>query len=497
MRRTAVAFVSVLAAAGLFGPGRAAAARWPGESPGRRHAVRVYEERHRQMVDRGLHPGPAGVSPVSTSGPRVPARSVSNVQQISQDMTQPEPGSEPDTQVEPDIAVDPNQSNRVVATFQQDRFPDGGSVDPGFASSADGGKTWTTGNLPGLTTQVGGQFDRASDPAAAFGPDGAAYITTLPFDAADCLNGIYVSRSDDGGVTWNDPVLVQSDCTAFDDKNWIAVDTFPSSPHLGRIYAAWDRFSGSLQPEVLRYSDDRGQHWSPLVTISSGTDGIGVIPVVQPNGDVTAVYQNLDNGYVVAQTSTDGGVTWGGQVKIGQFDGTEPPDMRTGGLPTATVDPVSGTVYAGWQDARFRSDGNNDILLWKSTDGGTHWTGPVKANPDGSGSGLDRFTPDIAAYGHDVHVTWLTRAGSGSTFSDFVQESYVVSTNDGVTFSGVVKLGPRTNLTWAAQAGGLFLGDYMGVAAWPGGAHAVWCRSSRPPGSGTYHQTAWSATIRL
>jgi hypothetical protein len=417
--------------------------------------------------------------------------------QISHDMTTPQPGSEPDTQIEPDIAISPVDPRVVVTTFQQGRFPDGGSVDPGFATSTDGGTTWTTGNLPGLTTSVGGIFDRASDPAVAFGPDGAAYITTLPFDAADCFNGIFVSRSDDGGLSWTDPVLIQRDCASFDDKNWIATDTFASSPHSGRIYVAWDRSAGSLVPEVLRYSDDRGETWSPLITVSTGTDGIGIIPVVQPNGDVTAVYQNLDNGFVVSQTSTDGGDHWGPQVKIGLFQGTEPSDMRTGGLPTATVDPVTGDLYAGWQDARFRGDGFNDILVWRSTDGGATWTGQVKANDDVSGSGLDRFTPDIAAYGHDLHVTWLTRHGTGGTFSDKVFETYTLSTDDGATFAGAFKVGPPSDLTWAAQAGGKFLGDYMGVAASARGAHAVWCRSSEPSQPRTYHQTAWSATIRI
>jgi hypothetical protein len=37
------------------------------------------------------------------------------------------------------------------------------------------------GNLPGLTKAVGGPFDRASDPAVAFGPNGVAYATVLDF----------------------------------------------------------------------------------------------------------------------------------------------------------------------------------------------------------------------------------------------------------------------------------------------------------------------------
>jgi BNR/Asp-box repeat protein len=497
MRRVSVGAISLLVlalSAPAAGAGSESGAGW---RAARDRVHRIDDLRHQEMVARGLRPAPGLPAPRQDTAPLTPAVSAKGVRQISHDMTTPQPGSEPDTQIEPDIAVSPVDPNVVVATFQQGRFPDGGSVDPGFATSTDGGRTWSTGNLPGLTTSVGGRFDRASDPAVTFGPDGAAYITTLPFDAADCFNGIFVSRSDDGGLTWNDPVLAQADCASFDDKNWIAADAFAASPFTGRIYIAWDRSAGGLVPEVLRYSDDRGETWSPLITISSGTDGIGVIPLVQPNGHVTAVYQNLDNGFVVSQTSTDGGDHWGPKVNIGLFQGTEPPDMRTGGLPTATVDPVTGYLYAGWQDARFRSDGFNDILLWRSTDGGASWTGPVKANPDASGSGLDRFTPDIAAYGHNLHVTWLTRAGSGSSFSDKVAETYTLSTDDGATFAPAFKVGPPADLSWAAQAGGRFLGDYMGVAAWAGGAHAVWCRSSGPPAPRTYHQTAWSATFRL
>jgi len=497
-RGSTLAATSALLVVGLLasfrGPAAGASGR-PWSSAGRRHAQQVYDLRHRQMVARGLHPGPALPAPAASTAPASAGFAVRGVQQISHDMTTPQPGSEPDTQIEPDIAIDPSRPTQVVATFQQDRFPDGGSVDPGFATSTDGGRTWTTANLPGLTKSVGGVFDRASDPAVAFGPDGTAYITTLPFDASDCFNGIFVSRSDDGGLTWHDPFLVQKDCAAFDDKNWIAVDTFPSSPHYGRIYVAWDRYVGT-QPEVMRYSDDRGQTWSDLITISTGTDGIGVIPVIQANGDVTAVYQNLDNGFVVSQTSTNGGLTWGPQVNIALFEGTEPPDMRTGGLPTATVDPVTGSLYAGWQDARFRSDGLNDVLIWRSTNGGASWTGPVKANPDSSGSGLDKFTPDIAAFGHDLHVTFLTRKKVGSTYSNLVNEAYTVSLDDGGTFAFPVKVGPSADLTWAAVAGGKFLGDYMGVAAVGGTAHAVWCRSSRPSMEETYHQTAWSATFK-
>src|ERR1700752_5253310 len=36
----------------------------------------------------------------------------------------------------------------IVSVFQEGRFFDGGSSDIGFATSTDGGSTWTHGNLP-------------------------------------------------------------------------------------------------------------------------------------------------------------------------------------------------------------------------------------------------------------------------------------------------------------------------------------------------------------
>src|SRR5262249_51167820 len=139
----------------------------------------------------------------------VPFRARHFVRPVSQDPFAGAAGSEADTQVEPAIAIDPGNPAVVVAVFQQGRYEaDGGAVDPGFAPSHDGGRTWTTAPLPGLTEAVAGPFERASDPAVAIGPDGAVYAQTLVFDVvADCRSGVAVQRSDDGGLHFGQPVL--------------------------------------------------------------------------------------------------------------------------------------------------------------------------------------------------------------------------------------------------------------------------------------------------
>jgi hypothetical protein len=494
MRRALFAGLAALVVVALVAP--AAGAGGSGLTA-RQRVQKVWDDLRAKAVARSLHPGPG----VSLPSPRPAAptawRKVRGVQQISADTTTPQPGSEPDTQAEPYIAMDPNDDQHIVAVMQQGRFPDGGSVGPGYATSLDGGRTWVTDQLNGVTTENGGPWDRASDPWVAFGPGGMVYVVLLVFDNT-CPSGLDVIRSDDGGTTWNTPVHAQNDtsCAVFNDKESIAVDTNPSSPFFGRVYIAWDRLS-SGQPIVFKYSDDQGQTWSSLINVqANGQVGTGANVLAQPNGNVTVIYINDLTGFEVSQTSTNGGVTWSPSVNIGLDEEGTPPDQRVNcGLPTFAVDPVTSNLYVAWCDTRLRSDGLNDILVWKSTNGATSWTGPVKANPDASGSGISHLDAGIAANNHFVHVFYQTRGNNGQGYSKFVGTSYVHSEDDGVTYVGEIAVGPKSDLTYAAQAGGLFLGDYLGITASGTTAHPVWCRSSKPEIVETYHQTTWSAVI--
>lgn len=424
--------------------------------------------------------------------------------EVSRDTLQSSGASQPRTQVEPHIAVDPNNPNIVVAVFQEGRFPDGGAVAVGYATSHDGGQTWTADDLPMLTVATGGPFDRGTDPAVAFGPDGAVYAESLVFGGA--RSGVAVQRSDDGGLTFGTPVLAQddSDASKFNDKDWIAVDTFAGSPHRGRVYVAWDQGNNAGQPILLRFSDDRGKTWSPLVFVSSPTAGaIGVIPLVQPTGALTVVYEDFTTGQEVAQTSHDGGVSFGSPVTIESTQGVTPPDIRSGGLPAAAIDPVTGDLYAVWEDGRFRNDGVQDIVISRSAAGGSSWGALARVNPDAPNSQLDHFTPAVAALNGIVHVTYRTRSTSGG-LSPLVDMRYIASADGGATFSGERVIGDPTDLHFASQTTTndclnppcYFLGDYMGVAASTQAVHPVWCRAFQDPAMPTArNESTWSSRV--
>src|SRR5580693_9235371 len=107
-----------------------------------------------------------------------PAQAQSNLVKLSTD-TFTNSDSEHKTEVEPDTFA---WGSTIVSAFQVARVPDGGGADVGFATSKDGGKTWKSGYLPGLTDNYkGGSFTAASDAAVAYdAKHGQWLISTLP-----------------------------------------------------------------------------------------------------------------------------------------------------------------------------------------------------------------------------------------------------------------------------------------------------------------------------
>src|SRR5947209_16644304 len=82
------------------------------------------------------------------------------------------------TEVEPDTFA---AGSTLVSAFQVGRIFGGGAADIGFATSSNGGKSFSNGFLPGTTTAVTppGIYSAVSDPSVAFDARHGAWLISF------------------------------------------------------------------------------------------------------------------------------------------------------------------------------------------------------------------------------------------------------------------------------------------------------------------------------
>src|ERR1700704_1110751 len=250
--------------------------------------------------------------------------------------------SQHNTEVEPSTF---SYGSTMVSAFQVARIHDGGGADIGFATSTNGGVTWTNGYLPGITIYKGGTNSAASDASVAFDAlHNVWLISTLPIGNN---TSVAVSRSTDG-IKWSNPMAVTGSSSA--DKNWIVCDNKATSPFYGHCYSEWDDTS---QGDLVRMSTstDGGQTWGPALVTAGNNFGIGGVPVVQPKGKV--VVPILGFSGVIAFSSINGGKSWTKAVNVASdISHAEAGNLRSAGLISSAVD-ASGKVYVMWPDCPF------------------------------------------------------------------------------------------------------------------------------------------------
>jgi len=241
-------------------------------------------------------------------------------------------------EVEPMVAVDPTDASRLIGVWQQDRWPNGGARGNLTGVSADGGRTWAQRMAP-FSRCTGGDYARVSDPWVTISPNGMAYQIAIAFDggafAAGSSSAVLVSRSADRGDTWSPAVtLIRDGADFFDDKESITAD----STDARYVYAVWDRLSASGGgPTWLSRTTDGGATWEPARPIyDPGTTSqtINNQIVVLPDGTLVAFFTQLD-GAPSRQTlavirSRDKGLTWSGPVVISAVQALGTQDPETG-----------------------------------------------------------------------------------------------------------------------------------------------------------------------
>ncbi|HEV2247491.1 MAG TPA: exo-alpha-sialidase [Terriglobia bacterium] len=390
------------------------------------------------------------------------------------------------TEVEPDTFA---FGSTLVSAFQVGRIPTFGAADIGFATSTDGGVTWTSGLLPGLTTFAGGPafFNAVSDPSVAYDAAHGQWIISsiaINEDASGnfTVDQVFVSESPDG-ISWGNPVPVNplSSQTAAYDKDWVVCDNTSTSPFYGHCCVNWRTLSGAPTPSLIwmSTSTDGGLTWQAPLNTADMVQGSGAQPVVQPNGTVIVPMVARLGAHMLSFTSTDGGASWSASTVISTItDHAEDGNLRSGPLPSAEID-AAGTVYVVWQDCRFRTNcSSNDLVLSTSSDG-VAWTSPARIPIDPVTSTVDHFIPGLAVdrttSGNTAHLTltyyYYPVSACGAVCDLFV--GFVSSQDGGQTWSAPVQLAGPMKLDWLANPGGPMVGDYISGSYVSGNPFAV------------------------
>jgi hypothetical protein len=423
--------------------------------------------------------------------PPVPSPMTQNVVRISTDPFT-NPTSMHATQVEPDAFA---FGTTIVAAFQSGRFFVAGASDIGFATSRDGGITWTTGMLPGTTNivQPASPFDSVSDPSVAYDAKHAVWlISSLPIILRSMpppAPAALVSRSNDG-LTWGSPVGVAPG-QASSDKDWIVCDNTPSSLYYGHCYIQWDDPSagGIIH---MSTSTDGGLSWGPIRNSANNASGIGGQPLVQPNGTVVVPIADYNEQNMLAFVSHDGGASWTATVIAATIsDHFEAGGLRSSALPSAAID-AAGRVYLAWQDCRFRAGcASNDIVMSTSLDG-LSWTPVSRVAIDAVTSAVDHFIPGIGvAPGTSgpsarLGITYFYYPNTACTSATCVLDvGFVSSLDGGATWTQPVALAGGMSVTWLPNTlnGGLMVGDYSTTVYVGTQPHTIFAVAHAPLGS--------------
>jgi hypothetical protein len=436
------------------------------------------------------------LTPAFRAQEEAPSQNAITKKQLSTD-TFTNPTSQHATQVEPDSF---SFGSTIVTAFQSGRFTNGGSSDIGFATSTDGGSSWTNGFLPGITNiqSPGNPYDRDSDPSVAYDPlHNVWLISSLPIvESGAQIPAVIVSRSLDGGLTWQDPVSVTGDVVS-SDKDWIVCDTWPASPHYGNCYVEWD--DPSLGDYVyMSTSTDGGATWGTPQTPAGGAYGLGGQPVVQPNGNVVVPFESND---METFMSSNGGNTWSAATTISSIsDHAEAGNLRSSPLPSAAVD-GGGKVYVVWQDCRFRTlCSSNDIVLSTSTDG-VHWTSPARVPEDSKTSTLDHFIPGIdvdkTTSGASAHValSYYAYPLSNCTVTTCRLRVYIMtSITGGATWVAPKQIASGIQLPWLPNTTlGYMVGDYISTSYSNGKAFPIYAYAQSKT-KGKFNEAMYTTT---
>jgi len=395
---------------------------------------------------------------------------------------------------EVDIAINPTNPNNLIAAWND--YGPGQSCGLGY--SLDGGQTWTTSWLRGVTPLGGNPtFDYgAGDPSVGFLNDGTAVLSCAAWGASKSQpSALFASRSTDGGRTWApvQQLTFGQNLGHLQDHNMLTVDHYGN-----RVLVAYSVWNGLRATSYALISSDGGNTYAGPYEIAAdytknAVDRFDVSLAGAPDGTIYATsgiwqhVQEWSEQAVVVSQMRPGETSFTRSVKVRDL---VPAPMTLPGESWRTSMQASIGVEGDGTVDLLTGDfvtGNLDMYLARSHDHGASFPASQQTN----------LTNDA----NDQVMPWMSVRPSGRL--DLVYYDYNRATGLMDADYGQVAAGGTTLARTVVQSGidgdaqpprgaghAPFMGDYLGVDATDKLVAIAWT------GNGPLSQDVFSATLK-
>ena len=384
---------------------------------------------------------------------------------------------------EPSIVINPKNTNQILAAANINKY----------YFSNNSGFTWQTATL----TSTYGVW---GDPVVVCDTNQQFYF----FHLSNPPQGSWIDRivcqrwnTFANTNTWTNGSFMGKNGTKAQDKQWVAIDRQNNT-----LYCTWTQFdqygstaSNDSSNILLSKSTDSGNTWSQAKRINqlagncidSDNTTEGAVPTIGTNGQIYVAW--AINNTIKFDKSTDGGQTWlANDLTIanmpGGWDYPIAGLQRANGLPVTVCDlsnnpATRGTIYVNWTDQR---NGNTDVFLIKSTNGGQNWSPqPIKINNDNTNK--DQFLSwlTIDQTNGNLYCVFYDRRNYNDNRTDVY---LATSTDGGNTFTNT-----KISETPFLPSSSVFFGDYTNISAHNNVVRPIWTRMDNGVNS------VWTALI--
>jgi hypothetical protein len=296
-------------------------------------------------------------------------------------------------QNETSLDTNPLDSDNIVSGANDYRL---GWASSGFYVSRDGGEEWYDGWIPFPSLPNGDNLDGGGDPAIVFDRAGVVYYADINFNRTDDTNGVWVSRSTNGGFTWSRPCVVNTDtaaCGGPGDPRQPGDGTvaFTRENEVTPPFGSVANFSATFNDKEYITAGPRPEGVTPTC-YTPATHAPRACDPAQVGPDRLYVtwtrFTNptgapgfITDSKIVESHSDDMGRSWSAEKVIngsaafcvGSFAGGTACDDNQYSVPT--TNPTTGHLYVAFEN--FDTPDENQWLVVRSTDGGATFSPPT------------------------------------------------------------------------------------------------------------------------